>query len=70
MERDREMAKGQLKKNKEAAKHWKAFTPAKKREYIEWVTGAKQEATRDKRLKQAVEWISEGKPRNWKYMNC
>ena len=59
-----------LKKNKEAAKHWKAFTPAKKREYIEWVTGAKQEATRDKRLKQAVEWISEGKPRNWKYMNC
>lgn len=59
-----------LKKNKDAARHWKAFTPAKKREYIEWVTGAKQEATRDKRLKQAVEWISEGKPRNWKYMNC
>jgi uncharacterized protein YdeI (YjbR/CyaY-like superfamily) len=59
-----------IRKNKDAAGHWKAFTPAKKREYIEWVTGAKQEATRDKRLKQAIEWISEGKPRNWKYMNC
>ena len=61
---------GAIKKNKDAQKHWKAFTPAKRREYIEWVTGAKQEATREKRLKQTVEWVSEGKPRNWKYMDC
>jgi len=32
------------------------------------VTEAKQEATRAKRLETAIEWISEGKPRNWKYM--
>jgi hypothetical protein len=35
---------------------------------IEWLTEAKQEATRDKRLATAIEWIAEGKPRNWKYM--
>lgn len=59
-----------LKKNKKALKTFEAFPPSHKREYIEWVTEAKQEATRDKRLKQAVEWMAEGKPRNWKYMNC
>lgn len=35
-----------------------------------WLTDAKTEATRDKRMKQAVEWISEGKGRNWKYEKC
>lgn len=59
-----------LKKSKQAAKCWAAFTPGKKREYIEWITGAKQQATREKRLKQAIEWIAENKPRNWKYMKC
>jgi len=38
------------------------------REYIEWLTEAKQEATREKRLATALEWLAEGKPRNWKYM--
>jgi uncharacterized protein YdeI (YjbR/CyaY-like superfamily) len=40
------------------------------REYIEWLTEAKREETRAKRLAQAIEWLAEGKPRNWKYMNC
>ncbi len=57
-----------LKSDKSAHEHWKSFTPGKKKDYIEWITGAKTEKTRDKRLKQAVEWIAEGKPRNWKYM--
>jgi len=46
------------------------FSPSNKREYIEWITEAKAEATRTRRLKQAIEWMAEGKPRNWKYMNC
>ncbi len=59
-----------IKKNKKASATYTAFTPSKKKEYIEWVVEAKTEATRDKRLAQAVEWMSEGKVRNWKYVNC
>ncbi len=46
------------------------FPSGQQREYIEWITEAKQAATRQKRLAQAVEWIAEGKRRNWKYENC
>jgi uncharacterized protein YdeI (YjbR/CyaY-like superfamily) len=56
-----------LKKNKAAWEMWSGFTPGKKKEYIEWLEDAKAEATRDKRMATAVEWISEGKIRNWKY---
>ena len=47
-----------------------AFAPSHRREYLEWVTTAKAETTRDKRIAQAVEWLAEGKKRNWKYENC
>ena len=57
-----------LEKNKKAAATFKAFSPSNKREYVEWITEAKREATREKRLAQAIEWMAEGKPRNWKYM--
>jgi uncharacterized protein YdeI (YjbR/CyaY-like superfamily) len=56
-----------LKKNKAADVAYKDFTPGKKKEYIEWLEGAKTDATRDKRLATAVEYISEGKSLNWKY---
>ncbi len=46
------------------------FPPSAQREYKMWVTEAKREETRDKRIAQAVEWIAEGKRRNWKYENC
>jgi len=59
-----------LKKNKAAKATWEAFSPSCKREYVEWITEAKREETRLKRLAQAVEWIGEGKQRNWKYQNC
>ena len=49
---------------------FEAFTSSKKRKYMEWITEAKTETTRDKRLAQAVEWMAEGKVRNWKYLNC
>ena len=43
------------------------FTPGRQREYLEWTTEAKSAATRAKRIATAVEWLAEGKPRNWKY---
>ncbi|MBA4354511.1 MAG: hypothetical protein C0409_07435 [Novosphingobium sp.] len=46
------------------------MAPGYRREYIEWVADAKTDATRDKRIAQAVEWIGEGKHRNWKYQKC
>ena len=59
-----------LKRNKPAGKTFAAFSPSKRKEYIEWITGAKQQATRDRRLATAIEWLAEGKSRNWKYENC
>jgi uncharacterized protein YdeI (YjbR/CyaY-like superfamily) len=47
-----------------------AFAPSCQREYVEWVTEAKRDETRAKRLAQTVEWLAEGKKRNWKYENC
>ena len=49
---------------------WDAFPPSCQREYVEWVTEAKRDETRTKRLNQTVEWLAEGKRRNWKYENC
>jgi uncharacterized protein YdeI (YjbR/CyaY-like superfamily) len=57
-----------VKKNKKAQATFDQFSPSHRREYIEWVTEAKTDATRAKRLQQTVEWLAEGKPRNWKYM--
>lgn len=59
-----------LKSTSEAAAHFKSFSPGQQREYIDWLNEAKTEVTRTKRLRTAIEWISEGKKRNWKYMNC
>jgi uncharacterized protein YdeI (YjbR/CyaY-like superfamily) len=59
-----------LRKNKAAKATFDAFPPGCKREYIDWIVEAKREETRAKRLAQAVEWIAEGKRRNWKYENC
>nr|AGD93305.1 hypothetical protein orf527 [uncultured bacterium]AGD93308.1 hypothetical protein orf527 [uncultured bacterium] len=56
-----------LKKNKKAAAAWAASSPSHQREYVEWITAAKAEATRHRRLETAVAWIAEGKGRNWKY---
>ena len=56
-----------LKKSAAARKTFEGFSPSAKREYVEWITEAKQDATRQKRLATAIEWMSEGKSRNWKY---
>jgi len=53
-----------------AAATFEGFPPSCQREYVEWVTEAKRDETRAKRLAQAVEWMAEGKRRHWKYENC
>jgi uncharacterized protein YdeI (YjbR/CyaY-like superfamily) len=56
-----------LRKNPAARRRFDDFSPSHRREYVEWVTDAKTDATRQKRLATALEWIAEGKGRNWKY---
>ena len=60
----------ELKKNLTALDHFNNFSVSKKREYVDWITDAKTEATRNTRMISALEWISEGKVRNWKYEKC
>lgn len=59
-----------LQRNKAAARAFASFSPSHRREYTEWITEAKRPATREKRLATTLSWLSEGKPRNWKYQNC
>jgi len=56
-----------LAKNKKAQKHFQGFSPSHRKEYIMWIEEAKREETRKKRIESTVEWVSEGKGRNWKY---
>jgi uncharacterized protein YdeI (YjbR/CyaY-like superfamily) len=60
--------KAALKKNKKAQTTFENFSRSNKKEYVQWITEAKSAATRNKRLIQAVEWMAEGKIRNWKYI--
>jgi uncharacterized protein YdeI (YjbR/CyaY-like superfamily) len=59
-----------LQRNRKAAAVFAAFSPSCKREYVEWIAEAKRPETRDRRIATAVQWIAEGKQRNWKYQNC
>jgi uncharacterized protein YdeI (YjbR/CyaY-like superfamily) len=56
-----------LKKSRKAQATFKAFPSSKQRDYVDWITEAKSDDTRRKRLSTAIEWLSEGKSRNWKY---
>ena len=56
-----------LKNNRTALALFEKFSPSHKREYIEWITDAKQDATRARRIATAVDWVAQGKSRNWKY---
>jgi uncharacterized protein YdeI (YjbR/CyaY-like superfamily) len=59
-----------LSRHPKAGANFNAFPPGQQREYVEWLTEAKRVETRDKRLAQALEWLAEGRRRNWKYENC
>lgn len=59
-----------LKKNKKSLEIFNNFSYSNKKEYVEWITKAKTEETRNKRMTTAIEWLAEGKVRNWKYVKC
>jgi uncharacterized protein YdeI (YjbR/CyaY-like superfamily) len=56
-----------LKKNNKALRAFEHFSPSHQREYVEWITEAKREETRSKRIKAALALMSKGKSRYWKY---
>ncbi len=56
-----------LKRNRKASATFEAFPYSKKKDYAEWITDAKTEETRSKRIETSLEWLAEGKSRNWKY---
>lgn len=56
-----------LKKNRKAQATFDAFSPSHRREYIDWIEGAKRQETRDRRVATAVAQMAEGKAQNWKY---
>jgi hypothetical protein len=59
-----------LKRSRRAAAVWAEFSSSARREYIEWITEARRDETREQRLLTTIEWVAAGKQRNWKYMNC
>jgi len=56
-----------LKANSKAQATFERFPPSHKREYVEWIEEAKRDETRQRRIQSAIEWLAEGKSRNWKY---
>jgi uncharacterized protein YdeI (YjbR/CyaY-like superfamily) len=63
---------GDLKKalaaNAKAAATFRNFAPSHRRAYLDWISDAKQPATRERRLHTTMEWLTAGKPQNWKYL--
>ena len=60
--------KAALAKNAKARKIFENFSYTNKKEYVDWITDAKRDETRKRRLKTAIEWLSQGKPQNWRYL--
>jgi uncharacterized protein YdeI (YjbR/CyaY-like superfamily) len=60
--------KSALLKNAKARKAFETFSYTHKKEYVDWITSAKRDETRQKRLKTTIQWLAEGKPQNWRYM--
>lgn len=50
-----------------AKAYFRSLSPSHQREYLEWITGAKQQATRERRMATALEWLDEGRHHNWRY---
>lgn len=59
-----------MRKHAKAKKTFEAFSPSHRREYVEWITEAKTDATRQKRLEQTLAQLADGKPRHWKYQRA
>ena len=60
--------KAALAKNAKARKTFENFSYSHKKEYVDWITDAKRDETRKKRLTTTIQWLAQGKPQNWKYL--
>lgn len=60
--------KSALVKNSKARKAFDAFSYSHRKEYVDWITEAKRDETRKRRLKTTIQWLAQGKPQNWKYL--
>ena len=65
-----EVLKDALAKHPQAKEVFESFSYTHQKEYIEWIVAAKREVTKQKRVAQTIEWLGQGKHRNWKYENC
>ena len=59
-----------LEANPRAQQALDGFPPSARRDYLQWISEAKQEKTRANRIATAIQWLNEGKRRHWKYQNC
>jgi uncharacterized protein YdeI (YjbR/CyaY-like superfamily) len=59
-----------LNRNKKAQTAFDAFSYSHKKEYVQWITEAKREETRERRIKTALQWLAQGKSQNRKYLDC
>jgi len=59
-----------LRRSIKAKETFEKLSPSHRREYVEWIVEAKRPETRQRRIATAIEWMAEGKPRNWKYMKA
>ena len=59
-----------IRANKKALATFATFSYSKKKDYVDWVVEAKTDVTRDRRVATSVEWMAQGKARNWKYESC
>lgn len=59
-----------LRARKAAADTFAEFSYSKRKDYVDWLTEAKTDETRQRRLAITIEWLAEGKSRNWKYEHC
>jgi uncharacterized protein YdeI (YjbR/CyaY-like superfamily) len=60
--------KAAVQRNAKARKTFEDFSYSHKKEYVDWITDAKRDETRTRRLQTAVQWLTQGKPQNWKYL--
>jgi uncharacterized protein YdeI (YjbR/CyaY-like superfamily) len=60
--------KAALQRNAKARKTFENFSYSHKKEYVKWITDAKRNETRKRRLQTAIQWLAQGKPQNWKYL--
>jgi len=60
--------KAALQRKVRARKTFENFSYSHKKEYVDWISDAKHDETRKRRLQTAIQWLAQGKPQNWKYL--